>query len=194
MCNAWCLEFAKQQLPFVSAGGSVLEVGSKNVNGTVRQFFAPRPYIGVDLTPGNGVDEVVSVYDLVKHFGPDTKEIVISTEMMEHVPDWVDAFYQMMKVCKPLGTLIVTTRSEGFPFHGYPIDEWRFSNEDMRRIFSPVGTIHKIERDVTDNLPGVGVCVSKSPEAQLEQWRADLYAFYELYNINHKFRMLVPRK
>src|SRR4029079_1075224 len=45
---------------YVNAERSVLEIGSLNINGGLRDF---RPtagsYIGVDLSPGNGVDVIV---------------------------------------------------------------------------------------------------------------------------------------
>jgi len=36
----------------------VLEVGSLNINGTVRDFFDAEEYIGIDIGEGPGVDVV----------------------------------------------------------------------------------------------------------------------------------------
>ena len=36
----------------------------------------------------------------------------------------------------PGGHLLVTTRSPGFYYHGYPHDFWRFTEADFRQIFS----------------------------------------------------------
>ena len=42
---------------------SVLECGSYNVNGSVRDLFAVREYIGLDWRPGPGVDVVNLVHE-----------------------------------------------------------------------------------------------------------------------------------
>jgi hypothetical protein len=41
----------------------------------------------------------------------------------------------MKQVLKPGGIILITTRSQGFPFHEYPVDAWRFSVEDMHKSF-----------------------------------------------------------
>lgn len=144
------------------AGKRVLEVGSLNVNGSPRQFIVPlgpSEYIGCDLVAGNGVDQIANARFLVQTFGMNSFDIVISTEMLEHVPDWKTCISQMKRVLKPGGSLVLSTRSPGFPFHEYPLDCWRFTLDDMRRIFSDM-VIHNVESDVPQE-PGVLVKVSK---------------------------------
>jgi hypothetical protein len=72
-------------------GGRVLEVGSKFVNGSVRplieRFCKPREYIGVDIEPGKYVDVVLPAERLVDYFGPESFDVVVSTEVVEHVLD-----------------------------------------------------------------------------------------------------------
>jgi hypothetical protein len=116
MCNLWCLEFVQDTLKFWKDSPIVLEVGSKNVNGTVRSICEPGSlkYIGVDIETGDGVDIIVDAYELTKYFGLDVFDVVISTEMVEHVLDWPLVFCQMMSVLKQGGLLILTTRSIGF--------------------------------------------------------------------------------
>lgn len=119
-------------------GARVLEVGSKDVNGSIRghiQAARPGSYHGVDIEEGPGVDAVVSVHDLVKEYGVDCFDVVISTEMLEHVPDWRDALHQMKAVLRPGGTLILTTRAPGFPRHCFPHDHWRFTPQTLRQAF-----------------------------------------------------------
>lgn len=40
MCNSWCLEFAKLTLPYIDSKVDILEVGSRNVNGTIRDVLS----------------------------------------------------------------------------------------------------------------------------------------------------------
>jgi len=132
----------------------VLEVGAQNVNGTPREVIrplGPRTYWGVDFIAGDGVDLVLDVKHLSKHFGTSSFDIVISTEMLEHAEDWVAAITQMKEVLRPGGILVVTARGPGFPYHGFPHDHWRFTTEDFRKIFSDMD----VEICQDDTAPGV---------------------------------------
>ena len=182
MCNTACISFVTDQLKDIPlAGKKILEVGSHNVNGSVSvplKARKPNVYIGVDMAPGPGVDMICNVYDIVNFFGPDSFDIVISTEMMEHVKDWRLAINNMKMVCKPGGHILITTRSKGFPLHGYPEDHWRFEIEDMKKIFEDC-QIHKIVSDWNDI--GVLTHVQRS-DVYLPGWEAPL-EYIKLYNI-----------
>lgn len=94
----------------------VLEVGSGNINGTVRDFFTnAKTYIGLDLAPGNCVDIVCSghLYDTTKIF-----DISISTECFEHDPNWKATFLNMIRLTKPEGLVVFTCASYNRPEHG----------------------------------------------------------------------------
>jgi SAM-dependent methyltransferase len=128
----------------------ILEVGSKYVNGSVRplieKFFNPKEYIGVDIEKGKFVDVVCDAENLVDYFGRETFDVVISTELLEHVKDWRKVINNMKEVLKPNGYIYITTRSKGFPYHGYPYDFWRYEVEDMKEIFKDFEII-KLEKD-----------------------------------------------
>lgn len=119
-------------------GKRVAEIGSQDVNGTPRPVvmpLEPSSYIGIDSAKGPGVDVVANAGDLCSLFVPGAFDIVISTEMLEHVEDWRPVVQQMKEMVKSGGLLLMTTRSPGFPYHPYPIDMWRYTLEDGRRIF-----------------------------------------------------------
>jgi SAM-dependent methyltransferase len=82
----------------------ILEVGSKYVNGSVRplieKFVHPKEYIGVDVEPGKYVDIILPAEKLVEHFGEEAFDIVISTELLEHVKDWRLVIINMKRVLK----------------------------------------------------------------------------------------------
>jgi SAM-dependent methyltransferase len=118
-------------------GRRVLEVGSFNVNGSVRPIVTahhPAEYRGVDAAPGDGVDQVLDCTGLVDEFGPGSWDVVISTEMLEHVEDWRASIRSLFQVMAPGGLLIVTTRSPGFPYHPFPGDFWRFTLAAVDRM------------------------------------------------------------
>lgn len=121
------------------AGKRVVEVGSMNVNGSLRRHvesLGPLCYIGVDFVAGNGVDVVCDAGDLVKHFGAHAFDTVVSTEMLEHAKDWRAAITAMKKILVPGGFILLTARGPGFKLHGYPYDWHRFTCADMSRIFA----------------------------------------------------------
>jgi SAM-dependent methyltransferase len=101
---------------------SVLEVGSLDVNGSVRDLFSG-PYIGIDASPGAGVDMVMDAHRLEVAPGFD---VVLCLEMVEHDSAFWLTLGEVGRVLRPGGTLILTTRGSGFPEHRYPLDYWRF--------------------------------------------------------------------
>jgi len=139
MCHRSVHGFFSAELhPSEVAGRRVLEVGSRDVNGTVRPFLTSlgaRDYVGVDMEPGPGVDRLCDVADLAKEFASDPFEVVVTTEMLEHVRNWRIAIGNLKRVVAPGGLLVITTRSFGFPYHGFPGDYWRYELDDMQWIF-----------------------------------------------------------
>jgi len=141
MCNAAVIEFFINSIRIEEFNEKrILEVGSKYVNGSVRplieKFTCPKEYIGVDIESGKYVDIMLPAERLVEFFGEEAFDVVISTELLEHVKDWRLVINNMKRTLKKGGYIYVTTRSYGFPQHGYPYDYWRYETEDMRKIFS----------------------------------------------------------
>jgi SAM-dependent methyltransferase len=162
MCNRTGIAFGEAQLTQeIVAGRDVLDVGSLDVNGSLRPFvetLGPRRYLGVDITAGPGVDEVLDASRLVERFGPESFDLVITTEMLEHVRDWQVVVSNLKQVIRPGGELLLTTRSIGFPYHSYPYDFWRYEPEDMRAIFADFEIV-ALERDRA--APGVFLLARK---------------------------------
>lgn len=106
----------KNKHPKYFNSASVLEVGSLNINGSVRILFQTNEYIGIDVAEGNGVDIVCEGQD---YDAPDnTFDTVISCECFEHNPYWKETFANMIRMCKPNGLIIMTCATIGRPEHG----------------------------------------------------------------------------
>jgi SAM-dependent methyltransferase len=84
----------------------VLEVGSMNINGSVRDHFTGfTEYVGVDWRPGPMVDVVCKAEDMVFDHNFDT---VISASMLEHDPAWNKSLERMVSFVAPGGILLLS--------------------------------------------------------------------------------------
>jgi len=176
--NTFVLLFAIRNLRQEEIEGNrIIEISSLDVNGSARTFIEshrPREYIGTDIKSGSGVDVVCDFKDLVSKFRQESFDIVVSTEMLEHVRDWRDAIHIIKQLCKSGGIILLSTRSPGFIYHGYPWDFWRFAIKDIEYIFQDC-LIKRLETD-----PAKGVCAKIiKPENFIEK---DLSG-YPLYSI-----------
>lgn len=78
----------------------VLEVGSYDVNGTIRPLFAgARSYLGVDWRRGPGVDLVSLAHEIPLGVGP--FEVIASASMLEHDPHWEHSLTRMAYLLDP---------------------------------------------------------------------------------------------
>lgn len=161
MCHPSVHEYVQKLItPEMVTGKDVLEVGSFDVNGSVRphcESLEPASYLGIDLRPGPRVDRVLTADDIPEHLDMyEEYDLVVSTEMLEHVENWRTAILGMLFALKPGGHLVLTTRSPGFPLHDYPGDHWRYPVEDMSRILTAAGLQYvQCEPDPFPGHPGV---------------------------------------
>ncbi len=178
MSNVAVVQFVARNLPreTIAAGESrILEVGSWDSHcgsgESIRHAIAgyrsmvslcgsPFEYIGVDIMKGPGVDLICAGEDLVKRFGEGAFDVVIATELLEHVKDWRSVVSNIKNVCRAGGLILVTTRSRGYHYHGYPQDFWRFELSDMAEVFCDC-TVVSLESDPQS--PGVFVAAQKPP-------------------------------
>lgn len=94
----------------------VLEVGSLDINGTVRDFFSECDYTGIDVGSGPGVDIICpgQEYD-----APDNIfDVTCSLECFEHNPFWKETFLNMVRMTRSGGLVFFTCATEGRPEHG----------------------------------------------------------------------------
>ena len=96
-------------------GRRVLEVGSLDINGSVRNFFENCDYTGIDVAEGKGVDVVCQGQE---YTSDDPFQTVISCECMEHNPYWKETLHNMYRLLSPGGCMIMTCAGVGRAEHG----------------------------------------------------------------------------
>jgi hypothetical protein len=74
----------KAAFPKFFEGQRVLEIGSLDINGTIREHFSGCTYTGLDVGEGPGVDVVCQGQNYDAPEG--SYDTVISCEVMEHNP------------------------------------------------------------------------------------------------------------
>jgi SAM-dependent methyltransferase len=129
------LEFFTRVFPIEEQlGKSVLEVGSRFYNGTLRQvILLQKSYLGVDMEDGPLVDVVCNFEDFI---GERQFDYVVSASTLEHCKHWQAVIDNMKRLTQPEGHIILACEGPGKEYHGYPKDYWRFSRVDMRKIFA----------------------------------------------------------
>lgn len=125
------LEHLNKQYPDHFTRSRVLELGSKDLNGTVRDHFVePVEFVGIDISPGKCVDLVVAAKDTV--FEPDHFDVLITMSMIEHDPDWRESLTHNMQWLRSGGLFVMCWGAEGNPRH--PPEPWALVPvEDMRQ-------------------------------------------------------------
>lgn len=98
----------------LAAGATVLEIGAYDVNGSVRPLFLDGTYTGIDVRPGPGVDIVA---DCADYDGHDAYDLVISTEVMEHMADPAALVACAWRSLRPGGRVVLTMAGPFRPPH-----------------------------------------------------------------------------
>jgi SAM-dependent methyltransferase len=134
---------------------TALEIGSMNINGSVRPVFADiKSYTGVDLQAGAGVDCIMNGHNLA--FRDESFDLVISTEMLEHDDKFWASIREMGRVLRMGGMLMVTARGNGFMPHEFPHDYWRFLPSSFVKLLQMARCeVLEVREDWQPGHPGV---------------------------------------
>lgn len=95
---------------------NVIEIGSRNINGTVRGLFPNTRWIGLDLHDGPAVDVVC---DMLDYTPVNQADIVICCEVLEHAIRWPDMVKRAAEWVKPGGAMIITCAGPGRAPHSH---------------------------------------------------------------------------
>lgn len=161
--SAAYVEGVRARFPERFRGQRVLEVGSLDINGSVRQFFEECDYFGIDLGPGPGVDLVIAAHEL---WMTETYDVVICSEALEHDRYWELSLEQMWTNLKSGGLFVFTCAGPARREHGttrqdpvsspFTLDYYRnLSVADVRGILPSLDEI--VEERQGQDIYGYGV-------------------------------------
>lgn len=131
----------------------VYEVGSRNLNGSVRDHWPHALWFGIDKLDGPGVDLVVDGAYYMP--GNEQFDLAICCEVFEHTYSWRAIIDRMRSALKPGGRIIITCAALGRQIHsevdGGPIlatGEW-YSNIDPDELATVLCNRHFINAVIT---------------------------------------------
>lgn len=116
-----------------SVSGDVLDVGCGD-KPFERWLTGADSHFGIDISPGHKVDAVIRPGERWP-VADNAFDVVLCTQVLEHVADLKITHTELVRAIKPGGRLIVT-----IPFmyseHGTPHDYRRFSRYGLERLFA----------------------------------------------------------
>ena len=130
--HAEAMEFLKR----LTITGPVIEIGSRNVNGSAKDAFPGLNWYGIDSEEGPGVDEV---YDAAEYWPHRPFCTVVCCEVLEHSERWRDILHNVAAWQDSL-VLVITCAGLGRKPHsaidGGPLRDGEYyaniSAEDLR--------------------------------------------------------------
>lgn len=116
----------------------VLDIGSGG--SSYHQFFPHR--LTLDVDPARNPEVVGDAHNLP--FLDGEFEVILCTEVLEHVKNPFKVEEEIWRVLKLGGVLILTTRFV-FPLHDVPNDFWRFTKYGLAHLFSRWEIVELVE-------------------------------------------------
>jgi SAM-dependent methyltransferase len=171
----------------VISGKTIIDIGSRRIKDpghfSIHDYilkYSPEKLVGVDILSGEDVDVVCPVEKIFEHFSVNSFDIVLMTDVLEHVMNWRLAITYVKQLCKINGIILITVPSYSFPKHEEN-DFWRFVAADFKYIFSDseiVDLFDKKNRNFGNNFDGVYLYVKRRSNQLID------LGCYEVRNIN----------
>lgn len=133
-------------------GRRVLEIGSRDINGSYRPLFdgVADEYTGLDIVPGAGVDIVAANERAYTEIEDASYDVVISGQTFEHARDDQAVMREIARILRPGGYCCIIAPSSGPP-HAAP-DYRRYQPEELASLAAAVDLV-EVESYRNDRRP-----------------------------------------
>jgi SAM-dependent methyltransferase len=130
-CRRRAQLIAKQAAKLPPQTHNLLDVGGKGK--PYACFFTGRVtnHYVMDIAPAYSVDVVGDARGIP--FSDASVDVVLATQVLEHIPDPIAVLAEIRRVLKPDGKLLLSVPSI-FPQHGSPGDYWRYMPQGLEWI------------------------------------------------------------
>jgi SAM-dependent methyltransferase len=128
------IELVRDLARGVALPDPVFEFGARRAEGqehlpAIASLFPSARFVGCDLLPGPGVDEVEDLHALSFADGSIGTALLLDT--IEHVREPWRALLELHRCLAPGGILVMTSVMF-FPVHAHPDDYWRFTESGFQ--------------------------------------------------------------
>lgn len=132
-------KFAGEILDMAPVPSRILEVGSRDMNGSISEFVEKHTYTGLDREPGKNVNVVASAHDLP--YADGSYDIVICLETLGHDDRFWLTLKEMTRVLKPNGMFLLSVPKLSFPECMACKDYYRFSLHAVEQMMEGYNTV-----------------------------------------------------
>jgi SAM-dependent methyltransferase len=145
-------------------------------------------YVGVDTSPGPGVDHV-SPAEAMPFIENDSIDLVLCTQVLEHVDDPAATVREIGRVLRPEGACLLSTHGV-FVYHPHPHDRWRWTHEGLAQLFHQNG-FAQAEAEPTEGIASTLFCLVSYYATQMGR-RIPLLFFLK-YVVHPVLNVVAPR-
>lgn len=112
--------------------GAFLEFGDARYRERFPQATIDR-YDVFDIAAAPGVT-IVGDIQSCPQIPDDSYDVIVCTQVLEHVPNPFLAAAELCRILRPGGLLLLTVPA-AYPYHSAPNDYWRYSRDSIRLLF-----------------------------------------------------------
>jgi SAM-dependent methyltransferase len=146
--------------------------------------------VALDIEAAPGIDLIADAHAIALR--DCTFDVLLATEVLEHLRDPQRAADEMFRVLRPGGTLLLTTRFV-FPLHDAPGDYYRYTRYGLEHLFRRF-SIDEI-REEADAMGTLAILLQRlGIQAETLGWRPLRFLWLALAQIVRRLSFLITRE